>query len=198
MRQDPEHTWNIRTPADLLSKARRDLSLLEKANEQNDPSQVDHALNCAVTAWHVTDWIWRKHEDRWRKEGLNCIGDLRKRLYEHEGGKCLRYCADLTNGMKHMEVTRPKDRVSTHFSDTHVPDGKLARGEGIRNLIRLPVFNNLGDRTSSLQIYEAEDKNAPLLTTLTIKTSEGRRSIYEVLTASIKSLEDFLKANELC
>ncbi len=42
----------------MLAKLRRELGRVASASSVRQ-DLVDHATNCALTAWHITDWVWR-------------------------------------------------------------------------------------------------------------------------------------------
>jgi hypothetical protein len=48
-------TWDLNHPRDLLDKLGRELDRLKDGNREDS---ADHALNFAVTAWHLTEWVW--------------------------------------------------------------------------------------------------------------------------------------------
>jgi hypothetical protein len=55
-------TFGLKTPHDLLEKARRELVALEGAAMTQDETEITDALyNFAVTTYHVKDWLKRYH-----------------------------------------------------------------------------------------------------------------------------------------
>lgn len=56
----PRHTFDHQTCDDICEKLRRES---ERLNSASDPEEIsDHAINFALTAWHLIDWLWKEHE----------------------------------------------------------------------------------------------------------------------------------------
>lgn len=114
-------------PSDMLAKVKRELNRAADASFQ-PLNLVDHYFNCALTAWHLTDWVWRArfegnaaHQDelvapdspaRMRKGAKN--GRPPAWFKEHLTGMCeeLAYCQDVANGFKHVVAIAPKSRTA--------------------------------------------------------------------------------------
>ncbi len=49
---------------DIFRKLYREKQRFEKAGSDNEgrKNQVDAAVNFAITAWHMTDWVWLRQE----------------------------------------------------------------------------------------------------------------------------------------
>ena len=50
----------LESPGDMLSKLKRELNRLADASAEHT-AVVDHGVNCAWTAWHITDWVWNRY-----------------------------------------------------------------------------------------------------------------------------------------
>lgn len=122
MTEKPKHSWSIKTPADLLEKAQRDLERFRNSHDVGSNDQVDHAFNCAVTTWHVGDWIWQAYQNECRRRGWSNIGDFRKWFFDKQYGECLKYCSDLANGSKHMTLNKNRSNIETHTSQNGIPE----------------------------------------------------------------------------
>jgi hypothetical protein len=68
-------------------------------------------FNCAVTAWHVTDWLWQDISPELRGklsntkgEPLNKFEDFQK--YVREACPALKLCQQVANGSKHTVLKR--------------------------------------------------------------------------------------------
>jgi hypothetical protein len=75
-----------------------------------------HAFNCAITAWHATDWLWEdmppdlKHEMEWKKpEHFQVF------VCEQSPELCL--CRQIANGSKHCRLRSFDPAVSAVISD---------------------------------------------------------------------------------
>jgi hypothetical protein len=175
----PHYAWTIKTSRDLLDKAIRDLDRFRRAHESGDRYQVDHAINCAITLWHVHDWLWQERTAEWQAQGLVDQPAFQKWLESKDGRDRLALCRRLANGSKHFAPRKSRVDANTYVSERDVPDSKnreisqqLAGGE--------PIV------VWSLSIEDARD---------VLKfTSEGRDSRADnLLEATVKFWEDLFQ-----
>jgi hypothetical protein len=63
------HTFKMRTPDEAFKKFHREWKRFEKAedNQEGLAQQVDGAINAAIAAWHLTDWVWKFHRAKLTK-----------------------------------------------------------------------------------------------------------------------------------
>ncbi|MGC2048457.1 MAG: hypothetical protein WA635_07595 [Gallionella sp.] len=57
--QKGQKSFGLHDSRDMLEKLRWELSNLFCRQRYNIAVCQYHAFNCAVTAWHVTDWLWQ-------------------------------------------------------------------------------------------------------------------------------------------
>jgi hypothetical protein len=80
---------------------------------QNDPLSTYKVVDCAMSAWHLTDWVYKE------RESVNYpdLGSMRTAF----SLQCndLNVMHDLITGGKHLTVSRPKSDVS----GTHLHEG---------------------------------------------------------------------------
>lgn len=95
--------YNIKTPEDLLNKARRDFDKLK-----NDKSNIDLAFNYFVTIEHMPDWL------RMDKQSKKAIKD---------SSPILRVCSHLASGIKHFEPYDNYNSVKSVQEDSVYEDG---------------------------------------------------------------------------
>jgi hypothetical protein len=71
---------------------------------------VDAAINFAITAWHMTDWVWVQHEDKLREHfHMNCRREFQDEMRRLCPG--LAVCDVIANAAKHGGVAHDrKDR----------------------------------------------------------------------------------------
>jgi len=105
------YSFEIKTSIDLFKKLQEDYEDLK-----NDELSSRHAINCAMTAWHLTDWTFKEYIST---HGFNDIGKYRESLI----CPSLKVMHDIANGGKHLNVTRPK----TDITDTVKVDGDFSR-----------------------------------------------------------------------
>lgn len=95
-------SFNIENSADLFLKLKQEYSELIK-----DPTSSRYALNCAMTAWHLTDWIYHEYN---YKSKFPKLGDFQKSLKINCDS--LQIMHDITNGSKHYKLTKHVPKIS--------------------------------------------------------------------------------------
>lgn len=69
-------TFAVSTPADLIEKLAWEIRQLESHDEADCQGATYKALNCAVTAWHMADWVFESC-DRPRLDYLSTLAGRR-------------------------------------------------------------------------------------------------------------------------
>src|SRR6266550_2815650 len=64
----PPKTFAINSSRDMLEKLKREIERLAGSIIRQEV--VDHGLNAAMTAWHLTDWTWKEIKDSPRLRSL--------------------------------------------------------------------------------------------------------------------------------
>lgn len=100
-------SFEIKNSFDLFKKLEAEYEDLK-----NDELSSRHAINCAMTAWHLTDWAF---EDLRERHGYTNIGEYRNSL----NCPSLKIMHDIANGGKHLNLARPKAGIN----DTVKTDG---------------------------------------------------------------------------
>lgn len=116
--------FELRTPEDLIAKARRDLATFDK-----HPNGLD-LWNAVVTANHVYDWV--KHDKTLAKSA----GGARPSKHTDSDIKLL---LDLANGLKHFERRIETPSTSTRSVGSAVP-GEAMLGEMILGTRGVPAY----------------------------------------------------------
>ena len=89
-------TFQLKTPRDMLAKARREESRLRDAlNSQDLTCIADAIFNFAVTAYHVKDWLKESASATYSKAEVES--------YLHSD-KQLRLCREICNASKHQTL----------------------------------------------------------------------------------------------
>ena len=91
----PDLSFNIRTTNDLFNK------LLEEYKEfLKNSTSSRHAINCALTAWHLIDWIY--HNDHELSKKYSELKEFQQELKS----LCpsLQIMHDIANGSKHNSL----------------------------------------------------------------------------------------------
>ncbi len=106
------HVFRMRSVHDIFRKLGREKQRFKKAGSDNEgrQDQVDAAVNFAITAWHMTDWVWGRHEHELREY----FDVSNKREFQDEmRRRCfgLAVCDVIANAAKHGGTAhKKKDR----------------------------------------------------------------------------------------
>jgi hypothetical protein len=117
-----QKAFMLRDSRDMLEKLRWELNNLDFRQPYDIAACQYHSFNCAVTAWHVTDWLWHdisqlrdKLVDKKGKPFKECQ-DFQQ--YIREACPALRLCHQIANGSKHCLLTHnPDSTISTIISN---------------------------------------------------------------------------------
>jgi len=107
----------------MLVKLRWELSNLDFRQRHDIAVCQYHAFNCAVTAWHVTDWLWQDISPELRGKLKDKTGKPLKECkdfqdYVRNACPALNLCHQIANGLKHCLVERnPDPTISAVISD---------------------------------------------------------------------------------
>src|SRR5215469_2108584 len=99
-------TLAMQSSRDMLEKLRREIDRLAGSIIRQDI--VDNGLNAAMTAWHLTEWVWKEIQGSTRRPTLTArarapIREL-KQFQELVKRNCaeLAYCEDIAISTKHF------------------------------------------------------------------------------------------------
>src|SRR5215471_19826303 len=124
-------TRAMQSSRDMLEKLRREIDRLAGSIIRQEI--VDHGLNAAMTAWHLTDWAWREIQGATRRPTLAAragapIREL-KQFQELVKRNCaeLAYCEDIAISTKHFTFSKLpvfSTKVTERFKINPDPIGK--------------------------------------------------------------------------
>ncbi len=98
---DANFSFDIRTPADLLKK------LHEEYQEfLNNPVSSRHAVNCAVTAWHLIEWVWASHKQKMMTLSQSIKKEADFKQYISLRCPEIETMQAIANGTKHFKVDK--------------------------------------------------------------------------------------------
>jgi len=120
--QKAQKSFALQDSRDMLKKLRWELDNLFRRQRYDSAACQYHAFNCAVTAWHVTDWLW---------QDISSSPGLKTKMQEHSWTKCkefqgyvrdncsaLRLCYQIATGSKHcLMECNPDSTISAVISD---------------------------------------------------------------------------------
>lgn len=116
----------LRGCRDLLEKLRYETGSLNTTERFDVTGRAYIAFNCALTAWHMTDWVWAELDQDQRERIQKCAGTNFKLVETcakplQEFARCrspaLKLCELIANGSKHRVLRNPDPRVSTKMTD---------------------------------------------------------------------------------
>src|SRR5262244_4403807 len=131
----PPKTLAMQSSRDMLEKLRREIDRLAGSIIRQDI--VDNGLNAAMTAWHLTDWVWREIQGSTRRPTLTAkagapIREL-KQFQELVKRNCaeLAYCEDIAISTKHFTFSKLpvfSTKVTERFKINRSMSGHRADG----------------------------------------------------------------------
>ena len=118
--EPPDKVFGLATPQHMLMKLGWEIAGLRSALSvpiKPGAEPAYHAFNCAVTAWHMTDWIWQSATADDRVEvlsklaapatGKSNFGAFTQALTQRH--RVLHICRQIATGSKHKIVERHPD-----------------------------------------------------------------------------------------
>ena len=116
--------FDIKTSRDFYEKLLEDLGDL-----QGHSASARHAINCAITAYHMHEWVWgdwlNKDYATWNKLGIRDKDTFVKWIDENE--PWFRVVQDIANGSKHFNRGVSQQTKASGVSDLDIEidvDGK--------------------------------------------------------------------------
>ena len=111
------HGYEIKTSFDFFRKM-----LDEREDFLKTPTSSRHAINCALTGWHLHEWVFAEYTAYFNSKGIYRIEDLRTYLYQNT--YAFRDFRDLADGSKHFSLThRISTIVNTELREAGTPWG---------------------------------------------------------------------------
>lgn len=93
------HTFRMHIVADVFRKLYRERRRFENAGDSRQ-DQTDAVINFAITAWHLSEWVWRQYEAKLRGQlGVQSEGEFQR--YLKENCRNLAVCDVIANAAKH-------------------------------------------------------------------------------------------------
>jgi hypothetical protein len=118
--QKAQKAFGFRDSRDMLEKLRWELNNLFSRQRLDIAVCQYHAFNCAVTAWHVTDWLW-----------LDIIPEVRARLEEKTQrrlNRCEEFQAYVRDACPELKLCHQIANGSKHCLLEHKPDAAISAG----------------------------------------------------------------------
>lgn len=104
------HVFRLWSVQGIFGKLHREKQRYENARSDNEgrQNQIDAAINFAITAWHMTDWIWLRQKDALgRCLGVSCPREFQNKMRQ----QCpeLAVCDVIANAAKHGGAAHPRE-----------------------------------------------------------------------------------------
>lgn len=123
---DTQLVFDTQHPLFLLAKLKWEI---EQLSETRGFEAAFVSLNCAITAWHVTDWIWQLSDEPGRTRLAACLGVVPFREQKNfaaavqDASEAIAVCRQLATAAKHLSVNKfPRVDLATTL--------RLGDGEG--------------------------------------------------------------------
>ena len=97
------HGYDIKTSFDFFRKL-----LDEREDFLKNPSSARYAINCAITAWQLHDWVYAERDKYPFMAQFKSKNHFRNYLYRDRNFKTIH---DLADGAKHYELTNRKTTI---------------------------------------------------------------------------------------
>ena len=165
--REPQHTPTktlaMQSSRDMLEKLRREIDRLAASIIRQEI--VDHGLNAAMTAWHLTDWAWREIQGSTRLPTLTAragapIRDL-KQFQELVKRNCaeLAYCEGIAVSTRHFAFSKLpvfSTKVTERFKIGPVPISK----DGVATLHQFsPIGENITYTAQAAELWITDGRS---------------------------------------
>ena len=156
-------TLAMQSSRDMLEKLRREIDRLAGSILRQEI--VDHGLNAAMTAWHLTDWAWREIQGSTRLPTLPAragapIREL-KQFQELVKRNCaeLAYCEGIAISTKHFAFSKLpvfSTKVTERFKIGQVPISK----DGVATLHQFsPIGENITYTAQAAELWITDGRS---------------------------------------
>jgi len=137
-------SFQVKTVADMIDKLDWEIGMLTELQNCTKPESVKNAsyfaINAAITAWAVVDWLWHVANEAQQQSWMRDTPPNQKpaqRFQRKLESLCpaMRLCKEIANASKHLSPGRFTDReVRTsgpEYVTIHATAGTLRAGEPI-------------------------------------------------------------------
>jgi hypothetical protein len=159
--QTPHNVFHLSGPAMLLWKLAWEVRQLNRSTAPDIKQSVADSLspaycafNCAVTAWHVSDWAWQSADPETQQKiasrlGFSLASDDERNFDRFADAICtrsreLRICREIAKGSKHKKLRRPDKSIiaKARFNPVVEPVGRFQIGG---HMLELTVADEHGE-----------------------------------------------------
>jgi hypothetical protein len=173
-----DKVFMLKNPAHMLTKLHWEIYNLKKTLSEQ-PEHIGHihapaycAFNCAVTAWHMTDWIWQSSSSNHRLDILQSLGVPAGKDDEKDfaafcnavrsESRPLHICRQIATGSKHMIVSKypdPAIRAETGLEITPARAGSMRAGDPLATFAYRLVISDGESKHNAVQVFTGAFKS---------------------------------------
>ncbi len=107
-------------PVAWLSKLCWEIKEAMTCQDSNPASRIYKSMNCAITAWHMHDWIWQFSDEKMKEDladylkvpRFKVMGDFAKAIQRLSPAVSL--CRQIGTAVKHVSLSHNRPEVTTH------------------------------------------------------------------------------------
>ncbi|GAB9248255.1 hypothetical protein [Bradyrhizobium diazoefficiens] len=163
----PSNVFAMATPHHLLLKLYWEIKQLRASLVSRGRSVADthapayHAFNCAVTCWHLTDWVWEAADD-YQRQLMSSVFETRLKAVEdfqiamRSKHRSLYICWQIANGSKHFRLRKTDPKIKTDEVWEYRPAmaGRMRAGQRLGSYVYRLSLTDGDQRRGALEIFE--------------------------------------------
>lgn len=166
----PSNVFALATPHHFLLKLHWEIEQLKIAlKTEHKIAWTDapayHAFNCAVTCWHLSDWVWEYADENLRQLIGSQLATKLAKLEDFQAAirtkhRSLHVCWQIANGSKHMKMRKSDPNIKTQeVWKYHAPmAGSFQAGQPLGRYEYQLSFTDQGQTRDALATFEAAEK----------------------------------------
>jgi hypothetical protein len=166
----PSNVFALATPHHLLIKLHWEVRQL-RASLPSNRKPIDthapayHAFNCAITCWHLTDWVWESADEEQRRLISSDFGGELRKIEDFQAALRLRHrslhiCWQVANGSKHFKLrkTDPDIRTDDVWEYRPALAGRMRAGERLGSYRYRLSLTDGDQRLEALDVFEDAER----------------------------------------
>ncbi|WP_186085907.1 hypothetical protein [Burkholderia gladioli] len=114
-------SFGLSGPSDYYDKLEWEFERLMKAGNATGRELAFHAINLAITGWHMTDWTFNFLPVATKASHSNNSATFQ--AWVKSQSRVIAACREVATAGKHMQITRGPDPAISTFSEGYVEEG---------------------------------------------------------------------------
>ncbi|WP_162945827.1 hypothetical protein [Pseudomonas sp. DY-1] len=129
-----------------LSKLSWEIAEVIQCIDKNPAARIFKSMNCAITAWHMSDWIWQFSDPAMKLKLAMCLGDEsindKKKFCLAVQRVCpaIALCRQIGTAVKHVSVDYNRPEVSTQVVRSEDKKYKVKIIDGVNEYVDFDVY----------------------------------------------------------